>query len=120
MTWKSFSNPAFQNTDISPGKLGRAETPFIDEVKADKAWLAWQYIQADENANKTNQTKDIKEGHLKSIAARVLMKVFYAGRLARWDLLRAIGILATKITRWESWDDKRLHKLMQYVNATLP
>ena len=37
-------------------------------------------------------------GRLKSIAAKVLMKLFYAARLARFDLLRAIANLARYVT----------------------
>ena len=104
--------------NIEPGKLGKAETPFIDEVKADKEWQAYQYLRDDKQQNKTSKHEELEEGQLKSISARILMKTFYAARLARWDLLRAIGLLATRITRWSLWDDKRLHKLMQYVNST--
>ena len=39
-------------------------------------------------------------GRLKSIAAKILMKLFYAARLARFDLLRAIANLARYITKW--------------------
>ena len=31
-----------------------------------------------------------EEGQLASIAAKIIMKVFYAARVARYDLLRAI------------------------------
>ena len=37
-------------------------------------------------------------GELSDIACSVLMKLLYAARLARWDLLRAIGILSSRIT----------------------
>ena len=38
------------------------------------------------------------EGRLRPIAAKILMKVFYAARLARFDLLRAVANLARYIT----------------------
>ena len=58
-------------------------------------------------------------GKLESIAARVLMKVFYAARLSRFDLLRAVANLARYITKWDREMDLRLMKLMQYVKSTL-
>ena len=63
--------------------------------------------------------KPVEEGKLASIAARVLMKVFYATRLARFDLLRAVANLARYITKWDREMDLRLMKLMQYVKCTL-
>ena len=41
-------------------------------------------------------------GQLQPIAARVLMKVLYAARVCRFDLLRAVCSLATKVTMWDS------------------
>ena len=51
-------------------------------------------------------------GELKPIAARVVMKVFYAARVARFDLLRAVGHLACFMTRWTPECDRRLHHMM--------
>ena len=58
-------------------------------------------------------------GQLQPIAARVLMKVLYAARMCRFDLLRAVCGLATKITRWTASCDKRLHRLMSYIHSSL-
>jgi hypothetical protein len=58
-------------------------------------------------------------GRLQPIAAKVIMKVFYAARLARFDLLRAIGHLAGYITKWTPDCDRRLHQLMSYIHSTL-
>ena len=44
------------------------------------------------------------------------MKLLYAARLARFDLLRPINALARHVTKWSKEDDKRLHHLMCYVN----
>ena len=60
-----------------------------------------------------------QEGVLSAIAARVLMKVFYAARLARFDLLRVVANLARYITKWTREMDLRLMKLMQYIKCTL-
>ena len=58
-------------------------------------------------------------GRLKPIATKVLMKVFYAARLARFDLLRAVANLARYSTKWTEEHDRRLAKLMQYIKSTL-
>ena len=58
-------------------------------------------------------------GILQPIAARVILKVYYEARAARFDLLRSIGYLATRITKWDADCDRRLHRLMSYVHSTL-
>ena len=60
-----------------------------------------------------------ERGALQAHAASVLMKVLYAARLARFDLLKAIAALASKIDKWDCACDKRLHRLMCYVNSSL-
>ena len=47
------------------------------------------------------------------------MKVLYAARVCRFDLLRAVCTLAQKVTKWDATCDKRLHKLMCYIHSTL-
>ena len=56
---------------------------------------------------------------LHRVAAAVLMTVMFAARWARFDLLRAVGHLATKLHAWDEWCDKRLERLMAYINASL-
>ena len=40
------------------------------------------------------------KGFLAPIAARVLIKVLFAARMARFDLLRAVQGLAARVTKW--------------------
>jgi hypothetical protein len=47
------------------------------------------------------------------------MKLLYAARVCRYDLLQAIGRLASFITRWDAHCDKMLHRLMCYVQGSL-
>ena len=58
-------------------------------------------------------------GVLQPHAAKVLMKLLYGARLARFDLLRAINHLAGYITKWTPDCDKRLHRIMCYVQTSL-
>ena len=54
----------------------------------------------------------------KSVAS-ILMKILYAARIARFDLLRAICHLACFITKWSSECDLKLHRLMSYISSSL-
>ena len=62
--------------------------------------------------------KEAGGGRLQSIAARVLMKVLWIARFARFDLLRAVGFLATQVTTWTSRNDRQLHRLIGYMQST--
>ena len=57
---------------------------------------------------------------LNTQAASVIMTSMYAARLARPDLLRCVGSLATKLTKWDAVQDKKLHKMMCYIQTSLP
>ena len=57
-------------------------------------------------------------GELAPHAASILMKLLYAARIARFDLLRSINTLARNVTKWTVKDDVRLHHLMCYVNGS--
>ena len=58
-------------------------------------------------------------GRLQPIASRVLMKVLFAARMARWDLLRATQSLASRVTKWSRDCDVGLHRLICYINSSL-
>ena len=47
------------------------------------------------------------------------MKLLYAARIARFDLLRSIKSLARNVTKWTVDDDAKLYHLMCYVNSNL-
>ena len=64
------------------------------------------------------ETPEQSGGVLQSIAASILMKVRYAARMARFDLLFAVNRLSCYITKWDSLCDKRFHKIMCYIQAT--
>ena len=59
------------------------------------------------------------KGALAQIAARVLMKILFAARMARYDLLRAVQGLAARVTKWSPDCDKALHRLICYIHSTL-
>ena len=49
---------------------------------------------------------------LQPIAARILMKMLYAARMARYDLVCAIQKLAVCVTTWSPVNDRGLHRLV--------
>ena len=51
-------------------------------------------------------------------AARVLMKILYAARMAWFDLLKAVCSLATSVCRWRPQDGDRLKVIMRYISRT--
>ena len=62
---------------------------------------------------------DALEGELGFAACRVLMKALWLGRLARPDLVKPIGDLASSIQKWSRNCDKQLHRLVCYINSTV-
>ena len=56
---------------------------------------------------------------MNTIGAKILMKVLYAARMARCDLLRTLQSLASRLTRWDESCDARLLRLMCYINSTI-
>ena len=72
------------------------------------------------NSHPGQDSESLNRGNLAPHAASVLMKLLYAARIARFDLLRSINALARNVTKWTKDDDARLHHLMCYVNSTLP
>jgi hypothetical protein len=70
-----------------------------------------------ETAQEDHETEP--KGELQPIAARILMKILYAARMARYDLLRPTCYVATMITMWTKRCDRALHKLVCYINSSL-
>ena len=60
----------------------------------------------------------VERGALAPIAAKVLMKVLYGTRMCRPDLLFAVCSLAREVTRWTRACDKRLRRLISYIQGT--
>ena len=65
------------------------------------------------------ESEPLSRGNLAPHAASVLIKLLYAARIARFDLLRSTNALARNVTKWTRDDDARLHHLMCFVNSTV-
>ena len=59
------------------------------------------------------------ESTLNHEAASVLMKILYAARMARFDLLKATNALACKLTKWDKKCDLQLRRLVAYIWSSL-
>ncbi|CAE8592117.1 unnamed protein product [Polarella glacialis] len=68
--------------------------------------------------DKLSEEEDNEPGKLADAACSVLMNILYGARLARFDLLKAVAGLASKVTKWLVSCDKKLFRLMCYINDT--
>ena len=93
-------------SNLPVSSLKKVETPYLDETKFS-------------GVGDVGEAKTPQEGTLKPIASRILMKVLYAARMCRFDLLRAVSALARYVTKWTTLQDKMLHRLMSYIHHSL-
>ena len=64
--------------------------------------------------------EDFEErGDLASCAAKIVMKVLYGARFLRYDLLWPLASVARQISKWNKASDRRLHRLVSYLNTTI-
>ena len=80
-------------------KLKPANTPFIPD-------------------GSTTQSDEQEKGELAPNACRILMKALWLGRLARPDIIKPINDLATKVQSWTKVEDKKVLRLIQYIDST--
>lgn len=59
------------------------------------------------------------KGTLHKAASSVLMKILYAARMARPDLLRPTTRRASYVTKWSPYRGTQLHRLVCYIWITL-
>ena len=86
---------------VSPPSLREVPTPFTE------AGIA-----------RPTLSEDKKPGKLQPVASKILMKILFAARMARFDLLRATQSLASRVTKWSAECDVALHRLVSYINRS--
>ena len=118
---KKVSTPSLpEETKSSPYRA-----PSDGKRKVECPWCAHSFdpempaLPETGNSRPGQDSESLSRGNLAPPAASVLMKLLYAARIARFDLLRSINALARNVTKWTKDDDARLHHLMCYVNSTL-
>jgi hypothetical protein len=106
--------------------LRKAATPFVDEPSKpcfdDPDAFLTKGSDIDENLRSAADRDDDEPNlpkQLNKYAAKILMKLLYAARYARFDLLRPICGLAQFITKWDEKCDKQLNSLICYANSLL-
>ena len=58
-------------------------------------------------------------GVLGDAASAVLMKILYAARMGRFDLIRPVTQLAAHVSKWTDICDQKLYRLVCYINSSL-
>ena len=58
------------------------------------------------------------KGVLSSKAARIILKALYVARIARYDFMWTVNMLAREVTRWSATCDRRLHRFICYMHQT--
>ena len=64
------------------------------------------------------EADECTRGELSGSACSILMKDLWLARLSRPDIQRPICELATKVQCWSRNDDRRVHRLMCYMNSS--
>eukprot|EP00969_Alexandrium_andersonii_P196221 8668892-Alexandrium_andersonii.AAC.1 len=116
---------SFKKSDLDSG---RVSTPFVTESsreiiqcpgrcsKCNGICFSGNFAEVRKDEQEKRAAE--KETHPSTLfrpAARVLMKVLYAARMARPDLLKAVCTLARSINRWRERETKHLTRLMKYI-----
>ena len=89
---------------------------YLNVTKSDKVKPASTPFLPD---GSITEAEEEAKGELASSACSCLMKALWLARLGRPDLLRPITYLATKIQKWSKGDDKRLARIMGYLQQTV-
>ena len=101
------------DTQIGEGEMDIAAPAPKPKAKA-KAKSA-----ASSESKKPKVPLDGNPGVLGDTASAILMKILYAARMGRYDLIRPVARLASRVTRWTELCDQKLHRLVCYINSTL-
>jgi len=100
-------------------KLRKVGTPFLDEAVRSPLDFGAPEGKEREAAKAQQQVEVDGDTELGPVASKILMKCLYGARMCRFDLLRPICALATKVTKWDRMCDAKLHRLMCYINSSI-
>jgi len=95
--------------------LRKVDSPFLESKvePAGKPPATWEEMKAD-------QERDVPftKGELQDVAASLLMKSLWAARVGRPDISVCVTRLARDITRWSSFCDKALFRLVCWLHSS--
>jgi hypothetical protein len=109
------------NNMIRQTRLGELENALAaPTIPTSKTWKEYQEHGGPETTKLYDPDAINPEpsGVLQSFASRTLVKILYAARMCRYDLLRAVCGLASCATKWTHQCDRDLHRLICYINTT--
>ncbi|MEM1009892.1 MAG: hypothetical protein AAGJ35_12920, partial [Myxococcota bacterium] len=100
-------------------KCYSAELP--QQYSKQRTRTTFTFAMPAKNKKKAQPPPMLKEemGELAPIAAQVLMKILFVARVARYDLLRPVNVLAKLIIKWTIGCDKALRRLVCYMKSTV-
>ena len=98
-------------------KLHKAATPFLVEPSETGDEPKWRKKQM--GIAEPDESLNYRGESLNGDGSKVLMKVLYGARMARFDLLRAVGGLSTMVTKWDAICNCELYRLMCYLESSL-
>ena len=75
--------------------------------------------RSDQQENNTDSHDVPESGLLRPVAAKILMKILYGARMARYDLLKAVCHSASCITKWTRQNDVDVYRLICYIQTTI-
>jgi hypothetical protein len=90
---------------------------YLEEVGSDVELKVTNTPFVDEKTVTDDETK--QEGALADSCSSILMKFLYGARVARWDLLPIIGLLASMVSKWNAACDRMLYKMVCWVFSSL-
>ena len=100
--------------DVPRSSIKKVNTPFLNEgleAKGCEGGSEDPETEQDENCE--------KGGTLDETAASIIMSIMFVARFARGDLLRANCHLSTSLHYWDEYCDKKLLRLVSYINCTM-
>ena len=101
------------------GKIKKVATPFLDESKPEFDENPIAAVSSAGSKSSAAVSSAEMTGVLGDIASAVLMKILYAARMGRYDLIRPVTALGSLITKWSPLCDLKLHRLICYIHSTL-
>ena len=117
MRLKPASTPFLQDSSVL-GPERAASAAGIDPDQREISAEELEVALAGGQPKTQEESDDARPGDMATHAPSVLMKVMYAARMARFDLLKAVQGLACYLTKWTHRQDRELHRLMCYISAT--
>ena len=73
-------------------------------------------LRIDDHHFKEEELKSV--GEFSKVCSQIVLKCLYLARIGRPDILWSVSKLARSITKWTKSCDKRLNRLISYINHT--